>query len=94
MTKVIMDIATDTNLAATQIVLTLDDDDVQESTDITRRRMNKLRTITQQVIFKQFGHIITERHLKNVLPDIQSNELQACVMIANFLMPYLLATTN
>ncbi|KAL4210929.1 hypothetical protein AB4K20DRAFT_1948104 [Rhizopus microsporus] len=42
-----MDIATDTNLAATQIVLTLDDDDVQESTDITRRRMNKLRTITQ-----------------------------------------------
>ncbi|ORE06894.1 hypothetical protein BCV72DRAFT_327777, partial [Rhizopus microsporus var. microsporus] len=89
-----MDIAADTNPAAAQIVLTLDDDDVQESTDITRRRMNKLRTITRQIIFKQFGHIITERHLKNVLPDIQPNELQACVMIANFLMPYLPTATD
>ncbi|CEI88592.1 hypothetical protein RMCBS344292_02975 [Rhizopus microsporus] len=84
--EVIMDNVAGTNPAATQIVLTLDDDDVQESTDITRRKMNKLRTITRQIIFKQFGHIITERHLKNALPDIQSNELQGCVMIANFLM--------
>ncbi|CEG69214.1 hypothetical protein RMATCC62417_05327 [Rhizopus microsporus] len=92
--EVIMDIAADTNPVAAQIVLTLDDHDVQESIDITRRRMNKLRTITRQVIFKQFGHTITERHLKNALPDIQSNELQACVIIANFLMPHLPATTD
>ncbi|RCH78451.1 hypothetical protein CU097_002462, partial [Rhizopus azygosporus] len=89
-----MDIAADTNPVAAQIVLTLDDDDVQGSTDIIRRRMNKLSTITRQAIFKQFGHTITERHLKNALPDIQSNELQACVIIANFLMPYLPATTD
>lgn len=51
--------------------------------------MNCLRAIIRQVIFKQFGHKVNERHMNSTLSAIKPDELHACVLITDFLMPYL-----
>jgi hypothetical protein len=84
-----LEIAADIHPIAAQEATALEDEAIEISKDATRRRMNRLRTIIRQVIFKQFGHKVNERHMKNALSDIKPDELHACVLITNFLMPYL-----
>ncbi|KAG1178872.1 hypothetical protein G6F70_000183 [Rhizopus microsporus] len=84
-----LEIAADIHPIAAQEVTALEDQTIEISKGATRRRMNCLRAIIRQVIFKQFGHKVNERHMNNTLSAIKPDELHACVLITDFLMPYL-----
>jgi hypothetical protein len=57
-----LEIAADIHPIAAQEVTALEGEAIEVSKGATRRRMNSLRTIIRQVIFKQFGHKVNERH--------------------------------
>ncbi|PHZ07362.1 uncharacterized protein RHIMIDRAFT_274924 [Rhizopus microsporus ATCC 52813] len=50
--KVSLDIEADTNPAAAQQLTILEDESIEQKADITRRRLNRLKSTIRQIIFK------------------------------------------
>ncbi|KAL4207397.1 hypothetical protein AB4K20DRAFT_1104331 [Rhizopus microsporus] len=64
------DIEADASFVAVQVRMALKDMIIQDNSYATRRRLDCLRVIIWQVLYKQFGRIINDRYFRNVLPDI------------------------
>ncbi|KAG1175163.1 hypothetical protein G6F70_004322 [Rhizopus microsporus] len=66
------------------------DDLAEEETDsigndIPGRRLMALRGVIKDILFKRFSHSTEEDEVSNKLVDAESEELQTCVLIINFL---------
>ncbi|KAI9474133.1 MAG: hypothetical protein EXX96DRAFT_580712 [Benjaminiella poitrasii] len=82
------------NLIAAEELMEIDDERSSDDADITRRRLKSLVAVVRNLIFKHHGKQITERQIKASCPDIKLNELHACTLICNLIMPYVPQKTN
>ncbi|KAI9244599.1 hypothetical protein EDC94DRAFT_653880 [Helicostylum pulchrum] len=66
------------------------EEEVVESTDLSRKRLAVLRSILRQVILKYHGQHITEAEIRDISNTTYTQEeIRVLSSIANFLMPYI-----
>lgn len=68
-----------------------DDLSAPAATDISIRKVNKLKAIVRNLLYANAGRTITRRDIDKVLPGTSGteNEKQVCLQIASFLLPYM-----
>lgn len=81
----------DINFSAEKRLIEIED---EKTADTSGRRIKSLVAVVQNVLFKNFGKTINENHIRAICTDIQPNELETCIRIANFVIPYLLEKKN
>jgi hypothetical protein len=89
-----LDIVADHNPAtATEIVL-MDDAEVDDSLDTSRKRIQILAAVIRNAIFKHHSETITEDIIKELCADITAEELETCLLICTLIMPYVPSKKN
>jgi hypothetical protein len=70
-------------------LIEIEDDSVNTNTsDITRRRVKSLSATISTLLFNYHGEKIQTKHFKAVYIDASENEVDVCMLICNFLVPY------
>lgn len=82
----------DVNIAAKKRLLEIEDENIDniEVSYTSRKRINSLAAVIRNALFKNHGKKINEKHMKSICTDLQPNELEVCLLIANCIMPYIL----
>ncbi|KAI9473519.1 MAG: hypothetical protein EXX96DRAFT_652326, partial [Benjaminiella poitrasii] len=84
-----LEIIADENPVATQEALALEDESVDTTKDISSRRLNRLRAIIRNPLYKNSGSTIDERDIRSALPGVGPDEMKICLLINSFLLPYI-----
>ncbi|KAI7873856.1 uncharacterized protein EV154DRAFT_487059 [Mucor mucedo] len=87
-----LEIMADSNISAEKRLIEIEDGNINddETADTSRRQIKSLVAVVRNVMFKNFGKTINEKHIRAICcTDIQPNELETCTLIVNFIMPYI-----
>ncbi|KAI9481629.1 MAG: hypothetical protein EXX96DRAFT_618560 [Benjaminiella poitrasii] len=84
--------ASDVNPIAEQQLQAMEDEQENERVstgDIPRRRIKQLMAMIRKVLYKRTTNPITEQELLQLIPNLQTNELECCLRICRFFKPYI-----
>ncbi|KAI9468490.1 MAG: hypothetical protein EXX96DRAFT_543848 [Benjaminiella poitrasii] len=57
--------------------------------DIPRRRIKQLMAMIRKVLYKRTTNPVTEQELLQLIPNLQTNEVECCLRICQFFKPYI-----
>ena len=89
-----MDIVADHNPATATEIMLMDDAEVDESLETSRKRIKILVAVIRNAIFKHHSETITEDIIKELCADITAEELETCLLISTLIMPYVPSKKN
>ncbi|KAI9468104.1 MAG: hypothetical protein EXX96DRAFT_543995 [Benjaminiella poitrasii] len=84
--------ASDVNPIAEQQLQAMEDEQENERVstgDIPRRRIKRLMAMIRKVLYKRTTNPITEQELLQLIPNLQTNEVECCLRICRFFKPYI-----
>lgn len=67
----------------------LEDEATTQSTDTPRRRLQQLKSVIRNMIFKTQSTPVTQEAIVEICPDASNNEIAVCQIILNSLLPYI-----
>ncbi|KAG1196801.1 hypothetical protein G6F70_007145 [Rhizopus microsporus] len=82
--EVSLDIEADINPVAAQQLTTLADESIEQKTDATRIRLNRLKSTIRQIIFKQFGRTAAAKHFKSAQASCFENRCSVTIRFILF----------
>jgi hypothetical protein len=83
-----LDIVADHDPAAAIEIMLMDDAEVDDTLDTSRKRTQVLVAVIRNAIFKHHSETITEDIIKELCADITTKELKTCLLICTLTMPY------
>ncbi|RCH89595.1 hypothetical protein CU097_009212 [Rhizopus azygosporus] len=84
-----LEITADTNPIVNQEITIAEEEAGSMSNDVPRRRLKILKGVIKDILLKRDSHDVEEDEVSNKLVGAESKELQTCVLIINFLKPYI-----
>ena len=89
-----LDIVADYDPAAATEIMLMDDAEVNDTLDTSRKRIQVLVAVIRNAIFKHHSETITEDIIKELCADITTKELETCLLICTLTMPYVPSKKN